>query len=186
MPILETLAIVSTGLQVAGHLMQGDSDRARAGAQADALTRQAHEDQIAAEDQSEDLLRRAGIIRDRRTIELASLGRRLSLLKGAQRVGFAKGGVTVSGTPTEIISETERRGKIEELALVHATETEAIALETTAKKALERGKRISEAGLARAGDVRGLGERAFTGSLLTASGALAVGTANVIKINRGA
>lgn len=223
---LVVASIIGTGLQVAGHIKAGKDAKNQAEIEAQAVQTQAVEDQRAANDQAGDLRRRIRIMRTEGSDEIArinratlsetervqraaraanvGLTRQAGQLLGAQRTGFAKGGVTQEGTAAQVIGQTEqetfrlregieaersriitdlkRTRVLEEIAIRHAVEIDAETLETTAKRAERRGRVQSEAGIALSQRLRIAGEQAVTVGQLGAGGSLLTGVSNIARI----
>ena len=56
---------------------------------------------------------------DRTRSEVAQADRRTRLLAGAQRAGYAKAGVTIEGTPADVMFDSALQGELEELSTLY-------------------------------------------------------------------
>lgn len=132
------------------------------------------------------------------------LTRQVNQLIGSQRVAIAKGGVTLSGTAEQVVGETGREAdrlregieversriitdlnrtrSLEEIAIRHATDIDAETLETTAKRAVRRGRIQQEAGIQLSRRLRVAGERAEQAGRIGGAGALLTGVATAGRI----
>jgi len=222
------LAIIGTGLQIYGQIKAGEQAKDQAVIEANAANEQAQEDQRAANDQAGDLRRRISIMRDESEQEIArinratlsegqrveraahaanvGLRRQSNQLLGGQKVSFAKGGVTQTGTAAQVVAETgqesgrlqagieadrariigdlKRNRALEEIAIRHATDIDAETLETTATRAERRGRFQSEAGIKLSGRLRTAGDQAVTASKIGAGGSLLTGASNIFRMTQ--
>lgn len=223
---LVVASIIGTGLQVAGHIKAGKDAKDQAELEAQAVQSQVAEDQRAANDQAADLRRRIRIMQDEGSDEIAKINRatlseaervrraaraanvgltrQANQLLGAQKTGFAKGGVTQEGTAAQVIGQTEqevsrlregieaersriitdlkRTRTLEEIAIRHAIEIDAETLETTATRAERRGRVQGEVGIALSQRLRTAGKQAIGVSQLGAGGSLLTGISNIARI----
>lgn len=121
------LSLVGAGMQVYG-MMKGGDDAEDAAERNAAL----YEQQAQLQEYST-------------VVQLAKHGQEVNKLKGTQAVGYAKAGVTMEGTPTNVLADTAYQGAIDAAIIRREGELKAQIARMGGTAQLERGADISRA-----------------------------------------